>query len=56
MIKYTVEIGYRKFEFNNITEAGTFADIAFYHLLEKDDRTSISITIKEVTENDSESD
>ena len=56
MKKYIVEIGYRLFEFDNMKEAGTFADIAFYHLLEKDDRTSISIRIKEVTENDSESD
>lgn len=53
MIKYIVEIGYRKFEFDTIMEAGAFADTAFYHLKETE---SITIIIKEVTENDSESD
>lgn len=53
MIKYIVEIGYRKFEFDTMTEAGTFADTAFYHLKESQE---ISITIKEVKEDDTESD
>lgn len=56
MIKYIVEVGYKEFEFDNMIEAATFADIAYRHNVDDSYKCDVLIKIKEVTENDSESD
>ena len=56
MIKYIVEIGYKEFEFDNMIEAATFADIAYHHIVDDTYKCDVVIRIKEVNENDTESD
>lgn len=56
MIKYIVEIGYKEFEFDNMIEAATFADIGYHHIVDDTYKCDVVIRIKEVNENDSESD
>lgn len=56
MIKYIVEIGYKEFEFDNMIEAATFAVIGYHHIVDDTYKCDVVIRIKEVTENDTESD
>lgn len=57
MIKYIVSVGYRDFVFDTMTEAGVFADTAIYHMMDDDKyKSSVTIILKEVSEDDTESD
>ena len=50
MIKYIVEIGYKEFEFDNMMEAATFADIGYHHIVDDTYKCDVIIRIKEVKE------
>lgn len=56
MVKYIAEVGYNEFEFDNMIEAATFADISYHHIKDDTYKCDVVIRIKEVTEDDTESD
>lgn len=49
-MKYTVEIGWFTFEFDDVTTAANFAELALTHI--KGDKETITIRISKGDEND----